>query len=442
MIRVGFCLDKIQDGVRYDNPLGPNPGIGGTQYMICQIAYYLARNCTDNLNIYLYSPNPDVLPEGPVLRKASSCIECVDAAALDSIDFLVVRGPFLTREDYGYIDASSVKTILWSHNFENIRTANWASRCRNIVCNVCVSQEQLDLLLDHELGAKSICIHNAVYGTDLDTVRPHDPGLVCYVGNLLPGSGYEEMLKAWKIVRENCSNARLRIIGGKSLYRMTDFYAMYSKRDFERLTQLEKEIILSGTGEVLDDVEYRGVVGGLEKCALMAACQVGVANLTPAGDTFGLSVAEFQALGVPVVSKAFRGVRETVNNNATGILVSCQEDLAGAIIRLLTDGDLRRKMSVSSKTFIERQFSLPSIAHKWEQLFCSLAKTERQIDLRSTWFSGNRFNYDGKQAIRANAKLRSVLPFVPSTLVFRYIPYGCHRLKTKILNFVEKINLS
>ena len=93
-----------------------------------------------------------------------------------------------------------------------------------------------------------------------------------------------------------------------------------------------------------------------------------------ADETFGISIAEAMACGVPVVSTRVGGIPEVVTAG-TGLLVPPRDghSLAEAIESLLTDRVLREKTGVLAREWIVNSFSWDSVARTFETLIgCSI----------------------------------------------------------------------
>ncbi|GAB5441160.1 MAG: glycosyltransferase family 4 protein [Fuerstiella sp.] len=90
------------------------------------------------------------------------------------------------------------------------------------------------------------------------------------------------------------------------------------------------------------------------------------------------NILEAQALGVPVVStRSSFGPEEIIEHEQTGLLAerSNPADVARAIIRLLSDTSLRRKMSTQAADRIEDCFSIDQTLPRWEDLILESATT-------------------------------------------------------------------
>jgi len=80
-------------------------------------------------------------------------------------------------------------------------------------------------------------------------------------------------------------------------------------------------------------------------------------------EPFGIPVIDANAVGVPVVSTLSGGIIETVKNGETGLLVERgnASALAEAILRILSDEDLRKSMVTAARKRVVELFS-------WEKI--------------------------------------------------------------------------
>ena len=89
---------------------------------------------------------------------------------------------------------------------------------------------------------------------------------------------------------------------------------------------------------------------------------------TPRLEPFGLAPIEAAACGLPVVAVAEGGVRETVLDDETGLLVaSTPEAVAAAVARLLADPALARRLGTAGRANAVRRWSLEAATDRVEQ---------------------------------------------------------------------------
>lgn len=76
-------------------------------------------------------------------------------------------------------------------------------------------------------------------------------------------------------------------------------------------------------------------------------------------ETFGVSAIEAQAMGIPVVASRVGGVPEAVIDGITGLLVKPGDPmaLAEALERLILDPELRKKMGIKGREFVESKYN-------------------------------------------------------------------------------------
>jgi glycosyltransferase involved in cell wall biosynthesis len=74
------------------------------------------------------------------------------------------------------------------------------------------------------------------------------------------------------------------------------------------------------------------------------------------GEAYGIAYLEAQAAGLPVVAQATGGVPAVVRHGVTGLLTPAGDDAAyaAAIVRLIGDADLRRRLGQAARSFVTR----------------------------------------------------------------------------------------
>jgi glycosyltransferase involved in cell wall biosynthesis len=99
----------------------------------------------------------------------------------------------------------------------------------------------------------------------------------------------------------------------------------------------------------------------------------------------GLAVVEAQAAGVPVVATPVGGIRETVVDGETGLLVPARdpEALAAAIRRLLDDRPLARRLADEARRRVLERFSEQRMIEETLRLYDSLGRRKGSQKARS-----------------------------------------------------------
>lgn len=181
--------------------------------------------------------------------------------------------------------------------------------------------------------------------------------LVGTVGELTPLKGQEEILRAARIVVDQCPNAYFIIAG-------TDHSPDCKNR--LRLEQLISELNLA---------EHARLVGWLDDSAdFYAALDVFVSASHT--ESFGLAIAEAMAAGAPVLATATDGAREVITEGETGFLVSVGDvpALASNLHRLLTEPAERKRLGVMAQKTAAERFDLERMIAETEKIYEAVVK--------------------------------------------------------------------
>lgn len=161
------------------------------------------------------------------------------------------------------------------------------------------------------------------------------------VGRLVERKGQDQVIKALPEVIKSFPEVVYLIIGSGPY-----------QSELEKLAKelnLEDKIIFAGE---LSDNEAR-------ECYKMADIFV-MPSRQIAGDVegFGIVYLESASFGLPVIAGRSGGVSEAILNGQTGILVNPEDikEIAQAIIKLLADEDLAKKMGQTGKKRVEKEF--------------------------------------------------------------------------------------
>jgi glycosyltransferase involved in cell wall biosynthesis len=143
-------------------------------------------------------------------------------------------------------------------------------------------------------------------------------------------------------------------------------------------------LVLVGDGPERPAIEAQVRELNLADKVRLLGTRADVARLLHAADSFlltstsegiPLTVIEAMAVGLPVVATDVGGLREVVDDGATGFLAPAKDDaaLAGHILRLAADADLRRRMGLAGRERAKQNFDEPRMAEDYGRLYRELA---------------------------------------------------------------------
>ena len=161
---------------------------------------------------------------------------------------------------------------------------------------------------------------------------PTEPGIAdfLFVGRLAPSKRIEEMIKALEVVRKTIGRGTLRLVGpGSERYRKS-------------LTHLAMRL------GIAEHVVFEGRVTAAEKHRLMA--EATALLMTSVREGWGLVVTEANACGTPAVVYDVPGLRDSVVDQASGLVVPPRpENLAQGMIRVVREPELRGRLATEAK---------------------------------------------------------------------------------------------
>jgi glycosyltransferase involved in cell wall biosynthesis len=180
-----------------------------------------------------------------------------------------------------------------------------------------------------------------------------DKQCVLFVGRLIPRKGLNFLMEAAKSVVKESKETLFVVVGEGPLKR---YLISYSKNK-----GLSDNFVF--LGDVPDDI-----LPTLYNCA-------DVFTLPSVQEGQGLTLLEAQATAKPVVAFNVGGVNEIVMDKETGLLVKPDSnELANAILNLLSNKSLREKMGRSGREFVCKNFSWEICARKMLQIYCEASQ--------------------------------------------------------------------
>ena len=172
--------------------------------------------------------------------------------------------------------------------------------------------------------------------------------LIFFAGRLEEGKGVRYIIEAMKHVFKEIPNAKLVIAGeGPGREKFEDFAQTVASKN----------------------IEFLGKIPHKEMAEWYGKCNVFVMHSR--FEPFGAVTVEAMASGRPVVVSNAGGSIEIVKNNETGIVVEFGDakGIADAIVKILKDEELARKMGEKGRKRIEEEYSWEKEADKIEEIY-------------------------------------------------------------------------
>jgi glycosyltransferase involved in cell wall biosynthesis len=183
--------------------------------------------------------------------------------------------------------------------------------------------------------------------------------VLLYSGRIRSEKGVNEMVDAFRILRERHSNLHLIVQG------------VYEKSD-----PLRKDVEDSVFGG--DDGLHHFSWTDRNQVFLAAADIVVFPSYR---EGFGNLALEGAAMELPVVACDVMGCRESVIHEETGLLCTARlaPDLAEALERLIADPDLRRRLGAEGRRRIERDFDSKAVWRRYADHYESLLPADKSV---------------------------------------------------------------
>lgn len=207
-----------------------------------------------------------------------------------------------------------------------------------------------------ELGvtANPLIIPNAVELPAREArTQCHDRRVILFLSRFDRKKGLDLLFEAFARVRNECSDVVLVLAG---------------TGDPEWVAGLKDTAERLG---IASDVIWAGFLTGEDKWAALSDADVFV--LPSYSENFGISLVEALASGCPVVLSDQVGIHREISRAKAGLVTPCRvEELARAILSVLSDADLRRRMSENGVRLAKQQFSLDAVSRKLAETYAAV----------------------------------------------------------------------
>lgn len=144
----------------------------------------------------------------------------------------------------------------------------------------------------------------------------------------------------------------------------------------------ETEFLLVGDGPLRPELERQAAELGLSRRVLFLGdrreipailASIDVAVLTSISESLSNAILEAMAARLPVVAYNVGGNRELLNEQRGALIpVGNEDEFAAAVVRLLSNGNLRAERGANARRFVEENFSLDRVRKQYEDLYTRL----------------------------------------------------------------------
>jgi|GEM_PF-6901630 len=310
-----FLQEQPEILTKLADPNESNPGVGGTSFVTCQLAYAihnsrLARE--SGIRVHIGCLGELVLPDSffgiPIvlINKIKTDI-CWDS--------IVATGGFLDQLAANQIKLKYNRLIAWIHHPYDHDKIKKASKLNaelvssgkfQYVSNVLLAgpHHHIDNIFCAERIRKAASATNnsvaKVIDTESESKRHRESYHIGYMGGLIPSKGFHLLAEQWPVIKSNLVakgiDAKLHVIGSSDLY---GFEQNHPRLPCEKKYGEFLETLLGNS--VGRDVFFYGKMGE-NRSSVMENCTVAVVNPAGLGEAFPATILEWLTLGVPVIT--------------------------------------------------------------------------------------------------------------------------------------------
>jgi spore coat protein SA len=190
---------------------------------------------------------------------------------------------------------------------------------------------------------------------------------VLFAGKLRESKGVGLLMDAMSLVWEKLPDAALVLVGG------TEFGRGRTQRPTPFYQDLQTRIH-GAAGRVV-------LTGFIPPAQMPAAYLLGdlFAGPSQIEEGLGMVFLEASAAGLPIIATRRGGIPEVVRDGLNGLLLDRHDDpreLAGKIVSLLQDRDLRQKLGRQGRQWVRENFSWEQIAARQEEIYDEVLRGE------------------------------------------------------------------
>lgn len=421
-MRVSIYLGP-KDGttVNANNVNAGNPGVGGTQFCMLQLANYL--KALPNYHVILISTRLYIM-DGVEFQYIKNEVDLDNVATKCNTDILILNQS-INDALKSTLKKLNLKIVIWSHNYILSDLCEFITNTPQVACNIFVGKQQYDRYIDDNVIGKSTYIYNMYNDNTPSVCRKNDSKTVVYMGSIVPGKGFAELCKIWPYILKHVPEAQLLVLGSGTLYGGDVKLGKLNVAE-ESYEQTFYKYITDDNGNVLPSVKFLGIIGD-NKTEIFRKASVGIVNPSGRTETFGMGIVEMAEAELPVVTIAKNGFYDTIENGVTGILSPSLSQIGKDIVYLLKNKKINEQYGRAAKQRIKR-FSPNIIGKQWDKILTDIYNNKYiPIQYKHSFPLNNN-----------NKWIRIVIKNIRSIKFFKWVP-SLIKLETAIFSIIKRL---
>ncbi|OJW16935.1 glycosyltransferase family 1 protein [Mucilaginibacter sp. 44-25] len=201
---------------------------------------------------------------------------------------------------------------------------------------------------------------------------PQDEHIILQLGRMVPRKGVDNVIEALAGIKTKTKQVRLLIVGGEC-----------EQLEEETCPEYARLLNIARKYGVIEQVIFAGRKNRDKLKYYYSAADIFIT--TPWYEPFGITPLEAMACGTPVIGSNVGGIKHSVKDGETGVLIEPHnpQQLAQAINDLLSDEMLLSDMGENAIERVNRYFTWANVANMVKAVYRSIAPVTRLVQKQS-----------------------------------------------------------
>ena len=441
-MRVLFLLEQVEVLDLLDDPDEGNPGVGGTSYLILQLANRLYQEWKHHAaNDHEITLGCWVAPSKCRHYRGMNVFNISNQAkGGHTFDITVATGGALEAIGTGQLIFDTKKLIAWIHHPYDWGKMRLAKRLNAEIVSIGSMQYFSNALIggrhnriENIFNASGIRKHlGSREGTGTGQTSSDNCVNIGYMGALIPSKGFHTIIENWDGIKKSTAGVnkkpKLQVIGGSTLYSYAQSHPSLPC-ELKYGTYIEKLMARKGIGS--NDITFHGVMGS-NRYQVMAMCDLAIVNPEGYGEAFPATILEWLCLGIPALTSKRFGLSD-VASYVPELCLDGPNDLGKKITHILElSPQERTQLECRCKGIADLYSSKqPHIVQQWSYL---LSCINENLQKDTGGQSGRKIATDSRMKIDGYPTRRLL-----GQLIADYLDMALIRLKCKAKSTVDRI---